>query len=139
MPVKECTADDETDYITLKDGTGRPNNSINMSLQDTCMLVIIRVHEFEKLMSFHYTYPLYLRLVFKCPFYTTKSLTVKHELQIQPSLPETNYFSTVLEHLLTYNVAWFVSYTWIILTLDNTYTKWHQFPKAICRYEAVRG
>lgn len=83
------------------------------------MLVIIRVHEFEKLMSFHYTYPPYLRLVFKFPFYTTKSLTVKHELQIQPSLPQTNYLYTVLEYLLTY-VTWYVSYTWVILTLDNT-------------------
>jgi hypothetical protein len=70
MPVEECTADDETDYITLKDGTGRPNN-INMSLQDTRMQVITRVHEFEKLMSLHYTSPPYLRLDSKCPFYAT--------------------------------------------------------------------
>jgi hypothetical protein len=27
MFVKECTADDETDYISLKDGKGRPNNN----------------------------------------------------------------------------------------------------------------
>jgi len=54
VPVEECTANDETDYVNLKDGTGRPNN-INMSLQDTRMQVIIRVHEFEKLMSLHYT------------------------------------------------------------------------------------
>jgi hypothetical protein len=79
MPVEECTADDETDYIILKDGTGRPNNS-NMSLQDTRMQVITRVHEFEKLMSLPYTSPPYLRLVSKCPFYTKKSLTAKHEL-----------------------------------------------------------
>lgn len=55
MAVEECTADDETDYVNLKDGTGRPNN-INTSLQDTRMQVIIRVHEFEKLTSLHYTF-----------------------------------------------------------------------------------
>jgi hypothetical protein len=27
MPAKECTADDETDYISLKDGKGRSHNN----------------------------------------------------------------------------------------------------------------
>lgn len=115
MPVEECTANDETDYVNLKDGTGRSNN-INMSLQDTRMQ-IIRVHEFEKLMSLHYTIHHTSRLVSKCPFNTKKSLTAKHESQIQSSLPQTNYFSTVLEYLLTYNVGWFVIYTWNIHTV----------------------
>ena len=47
-PVEECTTDYETDYITFKDETGRPNNNINTSLQDTRMYVVIQVHEFEK-------------------------------------------------------------------------------------------
>jgi len=56
VSVEECTADDETDYVNVKDGAGRPNTNINMSLQDTRMQVILRVHEFEKLMSLHYTF-----------------------------------------------------------------------------------
>jgi len=72
--------------------------------------------------------PPYPRPVSKCPFYTKKSLTAKHELQIQSSLPQTNYFSTVLEYLLTYNVGWFVSCTWVIHTVaavpENKLSLW---------------
>jgi hypothetical protein len=68
-------------------------------------------------------HPPYLRRVSKCTFYTKQSLTAKHELQIQSSLPQTNYISTVLEYLLTYDVG----YTWVIHTVAAV-------PKTICRY-----
>ena len=89
-PVAECTADDETDYVNVKDGTGRPNNNINMSLQDTRMPSYYTGSWIWKADVPLLYLPPYLRPVSKRPFYTKRSLTAKHELQIQSLLPQTN-------------------------------------------------
>lgn len=131
VPVEECTADDETDYVNVKDGTGSPNNNINMSLQDTRMPSYYTGSWIWKADVPLLHLPPYLRPVSKCPFYTKKSLTAKDELQIQSSLPQTTFplFWNTYLHIMSVGL-------WVTRGL---FIQWQQFPKTIYRYEAVKG